>query len=274
MARLLKIGIVGCGAIGTSLAKAITGGFRKKAKLAALYDTDIDKAIKLSDMVSKKKDLYVNSFSHLIMKSNFVIEASSAKCSWSIAKNCLSSRRDIMIMSVGGVVSRLGELKRLSSRYSAKVYIPSGAISGIDALKAAALGKIKSVTLTSKKNPISFSGIEYVKKKGINLKTITKDRILFSGKAKVAVKYFPQNINVAAVLSMAGIGEDKTSVRIIASPKIKKNVHEIRIESEVVNISTRTENILHPDNPKTSYLAVLSAIAVLKQILEPVKIGT
>jgi aspartate dehydrogenase len=98
--------------------------------------------------------------------------------------------------------------------------------------------------------------------------------VLFCGPAKEAVKYFPQNINVAAVLSLAGIGAGKTIVRIIASQAVNKNIHEISVEAQAGNIATRTENILHPENPKTSFLAVLSAQAVLKQILEPVKIGT
>lgn len=274
MEKLLKIGIVGCGAIGTSLAKAVTRDFKKQAELSAIFDIDKNKAKRLLALVSKNKDLSVTSLKQLIEKSETVIEASCAKCSWDIAKKCLTGKRNIMIMSVGGVVGHLKELRRLSLKSSARVYIPSGAISGIDALKAAAIGKIKSVTLTTRKNPISFQGVDYVKKKGIKLDKITKDKVLFSGPAKIAVKYFPQNINVAAVLSIAGIGEEGTKVKIIASPGIKKNIHEIEVVSDAARISTRTENILHPDNPKTSYLAVLSAVAVLKQILEPVKIGT
>ena len=98
--------------------------------------------------------------------------------------------------------------------------------------------------------------------------------MLFSGSARDAIKFFPQNINVAGTLSIAGIGEDKTLVKIIASPEITKNIHEIEIQSEAARINTCTQNLLHPDNPKTSYLAVLSAIATLKQILEPIKVGT
>ena len=270
----LKIGIVGCGAIGTSLARAVAKDFKKQASLAALFDIDKVKAEKLSALVSRNKNLQVTNLSQLITKSNLVIEASSAKCSWDIARNCLKHGRSIMIMSVGGVVSQLNELRSLSARHRVKVYIPSGEISGVDALKAAALGKIKSVTLSTRKNPISFRGVAYVEKQGIKLDKITKDKVLFFGPAKIAVKYFPQNINVAAVLSLAGIGEGKTKVRIIASPGIKKNIHEIKINSDCATITTRTENILHPDNPKTSFLAVLSAVATLKQILEPVKIGT
>jgi aspartate dehydrogenase len=179
-----------------------------------------------------------------------------------------------MIMSVGGVAGRLKQLNALAKNNHSRVYIPSGALSGIDALKAANIGRINKVILTTIKNPASFRGVKYIETRGINLNKIKKDTVLFSGKAAEAVKYFPQNINVAAVLSLAGIGVNKTRVRIIASPEVTRNIHEVRIESGAGNITTRTENVLHPDNPKTSYLAVLSAVAMLKQILGPVKIGT
>ena len=274
MAKLLKIGIVGCGAIGSSLARVIVKDFSRQAKLAALYDIDNRKARGLSKLISRKRDLSAAHLKQLINKSGLVIEAASAASSWDIARSVLSSRRDIMIMSVGGIVNRFKELSTLAKKYNAKVYIPSGAISGIDALKAARIGKIKKVTLTTTKNPLSFRGVKYIEKKGLDLNAIKKDRTLFCGVAKDAVRYFPQNINVAAILSIAGLGEDKTRVKIVASPRINKNVHEIEIESEAARIFTRTENILHPNNPKTSYLAVLSAVAMLKQILEPIKIGT
>ncbi|MDO8662280.1 MAG: aspartate dehydrogenase [Candidatus Omnitrophota bacterium] len=270
----LKIGIVGCGAIGSSLAKVIVKDFSGEAKLCALYDLDNEQAVGLSREVFGRPTLAVPGFNQLIRKSELIIEAASAKASWEIAKLALSHGKDIMIMSVGGVSSRFKQLTVLAKNNGAKVYIPSGAIAGIDALKAANIGKIKKVILTTIKNPLSFKGVEYVEKAGINLGKIKDATVLFSGRAADAVKCFPQNINVAATLSLAGIGEGKTQVRIIASPKVTRNIHEIAIESDAGDIFTRTENILHPDNPKTSYLAVLSAVAMLKQILEPVKIGT
>lgn len=269
----LKIGIVGCGAIGSSLAKIITKRFLKQACVSALYDIDSRKAGELSRLISKKRRLAVVSLQELIKKSDLVIEAASAGVSWDITRQVLKQKRDIMIMSAGGVVAHMEELKALAGRYNSKVYIPSGAISGIDALKAANLGKIKQVTLTTFKNPVSFKEVRYIEEERIDLRRIKKDFVLFSGNAKDAVKYFPQNINVAAILSIAGIGQFKTKVTIIASPRVKRNIHEVRIVSDAGTIYTRTENILHPDNPKTSYLAFLSAVAVLKQILETVKIG-
>ncbi len=264
---------MGCGAIGSSLAKVVARNFPKQAKLSALYDLDASKSKKLAKRFGYGV-LAVKGLNDLIRKSDLVIEAASASASFDIAKAALVLKRDVMIMSVGGVVKGFNTLYRLAVHNNCKVYIPSGAISGIDALKAAAMGRIDKVTLTTTKSPLAFRGVKYIEEKKINLSKINKDVVLFSGKAEDAIKYFPQNINVAAVLSLAGIGINKTHVRVIASPKVVKNVHEIRIESAAADISTRTENILHPDNPKTSYLAVLSAIATLKGILEPIKIGT
>lgn len=274
MTKLLKIGIVGCGAIGSSLAKIIIHDFSRRAKVVALYDKVTDKSEELAKSVLNNKVLAVGSLENLIHKSELVIEAASADSSWDIAKKTLSSGRDIMIMSVGGIVKHINQLSKLGDYNHAKVYIPSGAISGIDALKAATLGKIKSVILTTRKNPLSFKGVKYVLDRKLNLGKIKKDEILFSGTAQQAMRFFPQNINVAGILSIAGIGQLHTRVRIIASPKVNRNIHEIQIQSNAGKIITRTENVLHPDNPKTSYLAVLSAAATLKQILEPVRVGT
>jgi aspartate dehydrogenase len=269
----LRIGIVGCGAIGSSLAKEIVSSFSKESRLVALYDIKPEKSLQLSQKVIKSRKLCVGSLDNLIKKSELVIEASSAEAAWGIARKSLSAGCDIMVMSVGGMVEHLSRLYALARKNNARVYFPSGAISGIDALKAANIGKVSKVVLTTRKHPEAFSGVEYVAKR-FKLNNLKKDKILFSGSASLAVKYFPQNINVAAVLGLAGIGMHKTQVRIIASPYVRKNIHEVAIESDAARIFTRTENVLHPQNPKTSFLAVLAAIATLKQILQPIKIGT
>ena len=272
--KKLSIGIAGCGAIGGSLAKFIAKELRGQARLSGLYDINSLKSRKLSRMVSQSENLAQDTLGGLIAKSRLIIEAASAASAWDIARKSLARRRDVMIMSAGGIVGHIKELSQLARRYNARVYIPSGAISGVDALKASGMGRIKSVTLTTRKHPLSFKEVKYIEQRKINLGRIKKDRLLFNGAAKEAVKYFPQNINVAAVLSIAGIGREKTRVKIIASPATKKNIHEIRITSAAGNIITRTENVLHPQNPKTSFLAVLSAMRALKQIMEPVHIGT
>jgi len=274
MRKKLKIGIVGCGAIGSSLAKAVKKDFCSRAEISALFDLESKRAQALSRSLCGARGIVAKDLAHLIAKSDLVIEAASAKSSWEIAQRVLMKRRDIMIMSVGGIAAHGKKLSALAEKCNARVYIPSGAIAGIDALKSASAGKVKSVTLTTTKNPKAFEGVEYVRKMGVNLSKIKEDIILFSGSAEQAVRCFPQNINVAGILSIAGIGQAKTKVRIVASPKTTKNIHEVRIDSEAATIVTRAENVLHPENPKTSFLAVLSAIATLRQILEPIKVGT
>ncbi|MFH0912849.1 MAG: aspartate dehydrogenase [Candidatus Omnitrophota bacterium] len=269
--KKLRIGIVGCGAIGSSLAKSILADFSAQADLASLYDLEIEKAYNLSSKLNKK--LAALNLEDLINKVDLVIEATKAGFSFDIARKTLLASRDIMVMSVGGIVKQLGELELLAKEKGVRLFIPSGAICGIDGLKALACVKISKVSLTTRKPPQAFLGVPYLLKKKIRLDNITQDTVIFEGSASQAIRAFPQNINVAATLSAAGIGIDNTVVRIVASPGLTRNIHEVEIESEAGRIITRTENLVHPDNPKTSYLAVLSAIATLKQILEPIKIG-
>jgi len=271
---MLHIGIVGCGAIGSSLARIIKNKFKDSCKITALYDIDVLRAFALSKKISPRHNLAVKGLSALISRCDFVIEAASASVSFMVARQSLNKGRSVMIMSVGGLMQGLNKLSVLALRKKAKIYIPSGAISGVDALKASKIGKIKSVTLITRKSPKSFSNVEYVSKKGFKLSALKEDKVLFFGSALEAIKYFPQNINVAAVLSIAGIGAENTKVKIIASPEVKNNVHEVLIESEAGNIFARTQNVLHPDNPKTSFLAVLAAAATLKQVSDPVRVGT
>jgi len=272
--KILKIGIVGCGAIGSSLARTVARDLSRVARLSALFDLDRDRSEGLSRKLTGKKDLATESLDRLISKSDLVIEAAHANCSLDIARKAVSRGKDVMIMSVGGIVSGFAPLAESAYQAKARIYIPSGAIAGIDALKAANLGKVRKVVLTTRKNPLSFKGVKYVQDKKIKLDKIKKDIVLFSGSARQAMKFFPQNVNVAGILSLAGIGAAKTQVKIIASPSALRNIHEIEIVSEAGNVFTRTENVLHPDNPKTSYLAVLSAAAALKQILQASRVGT
>jgi len=270
----IKVGIVGCGTIGTYLARFVSGELKNEIELAALYDAQPARSRALSRRVCASERLAVDNLGKLIARSELVIEAASAQAALSIAKSVLKAGRDVMIMSTGGILGGLKEIASLARRRAAKVYIPSGAIAGIDAVKAASIGRIKEVVLTTTKNPRSFAGSLYFKKKRMTPQSITKDTVLFSGCARKAVKLFPQNINVAAVLGLAGIGDKKTRVKIIASPGTSANSHEISVRSSSGTIRTVTGNVPHPSNPKTSFLAALSAAATLQKIVGPVVIGT
>jgi len=269
----LRIGIIGCGAIGSSLAKFISLDLSKQAELSGLCDVNRESVFKLAVKVGNPK-LVMPDLRTLVKKSDLIIEATGAAAAFEIAKQALSAAKDIMIMSAGGVISRYKELAALAEKKGARIFIPSGAICGLDGLKGLSCAKIRKVTLTTKKPPEAFAGVAYIKDRKIKLDGIIDDTVIFEGSAENAVSAFPQNINVAATLSMAGIGAKETTVRIVASPGAKRNIHEVEIDSDAGKIIARTENVIHPDNPKTSYLAVLSAIAALKGILSPIKIGT
>ncbi len=273
MPKLLKVGIVGCGAIGSSLASYITKEFSQKAQLSGIFDIDMEKAYSLAHNLNNQK-LTVLNLESLINKSDLIIEATKPDSVVEIIKKTLALSKDIMILSVGGIVENYKELFLFAEEKNAHIFIPSGAICGIDGLKAASVGKINKVTLTTKKPAKAFLGNPYVLKRQIRLDNISEETVIFEGNAMTAIRAFPQNINVAVTLSIAGIGPIDTLVRIIASPNVTNNIHEIEIESDCGKITARTENVIHPNNPKTSYLAVLSAAATLKQILEPVKVGS
>lgn len=269
---MIRIGIVGCGTIGAKLAKYIDADLEGKAKVAAISDIDEQKTRKLAGALkSAPKILEADA---LIDVVDLVVEAASAKISFDIAKKTVSAGKDVLIMSTGGLLKNYKTLFDLAKEKEANIYLPSGAICGLDGLKGAKFSKIEKITLTTTKPPEGFKGAPYVTKNNIALEEIKSDTVLFEGDALQAMEGFPANINVAATLSLCGIGSDKTKVKIIASPSITRNIHEVEVEGEFGKLIARTENVPSPDNPKTSYLAILSAIATLNGILERVKIGT
>lgn len=272
MDKKIRIGIIGCGTIGSEIARAVDRDFQSEAILIAISDLDASKTETLRKKLLSKP--LIVDIDNLIEKSDFVIEAASAGISNEIAKKSLTLKKDVMIMSVGGIIKNYTVLFDLARNLGCKIYLPSGALCGLDGIKASALGKIYKVELTTRKPPVSLAGAPFIQKNKIDLDKITSETTIFEGSALEAMEGFPANINVSCVLSIAGIGPQKTTVKIITSPEYKRNTHEIVLEGEAGRIITRTENVPSPSNPKTSYLAVLSAIATLKQILGPAKVGT
>lgn len=270
--KKIKIGLVGCGAMGSEIAKAIDTRFRDKAVLTAISDIDKKKAEGLKKELKGLPDIL--QIDGLIKKADLVIEAASKEVSGEIAKKAISAKKDVMIMSTGGIIKDYRALFDLAERNGCKVYLPSGAILGLDGVKAASLGRISRVELTTRKPPAGLSGAPFIEKNNIDLNKIKTETTIFEGNALEAIEGFPANINVSCALSIAGIGPEKTIVKIVTSPEYKGNTHEIFVEAESGKLVTRAENVPSPRNPKTSYLAVLSVIAALEQILGPVKIGT
>jgi aspartate dehydrogenase len=162
-----------------------------------------------------------------------------------------------------------------ASSNAARLHVPSGAIAGLDAIKAAnSTGELESVELMTRKPPAGLEGAPHVVEQDINLDAVAGEETIFEGTARSAAQAFPSNINVAMALSLAGIGPDQTTVKIVADESLETNVHQITAQGDAGRIETRVQNVPSPRNPKTSYLASLSAIALLDELASQQSIGT
>lgn len=259
-----KIGIIGCGVIGTGIAEFINKKLKNNARIVALCDIDSDKARALSRRV--KPTPSITGLDDLIKKSDLVIEAAGAKISAIVAEKAILHKKDCLIMSTGGLLRKPWVFKKAKEK-GVSIHIPSGAICGLDGLISAGAGKITKVRLTTRKPAKGLIGAPYLKAKGIDIKKIKKETVIYKGNAEDAVRYFPQNVNVAATVSLFGIGPRKTEVRIVTSPEYTRNTHELEVEGDFGRLFARTENLPSRRNPKTSQLAIFSALAKLKEVV-------
>jgi len=267
----VKICIIGCGAIGTTIARAVED--MPRIETTFLTDRSQECATRLQEKA--KKVVYVPDIVPVLNEIELVVEAASQEAARYYVPLALSAGVDVLIMSVGvlGDEQFQSDTFRLAKRKEAKIYLPSGAIGGIDALCAASLEDIEEVTLTTTKPPSAFGGNPWLESKGIRPEEIRVRTELFDGPARDAIRHFPQNINVAATISLAGIGFDKTRIRIVCDPQVKTNEHHIRARGKFGELDVVTRNVPSPRNPKTSYLAAMSAISAIKKITGHTWIG-
>src|SRR5262245_44586038 len=166
------------------------------------------------------------------------------------------------------------KLERAAEKGGALLSVPSGGIGGLDALKAACVAGVDEVTIAVTKPPAAWKGIPYVETLAVDLSRLRQAHVLFDGPAREGVPLFPANVNIAAVLSMAGVGFDRTRLKVVADPALLHNTHYIEIRGKTGNISVKLENVPAPENPKTAWLACYSALAALKAAKSPIRYGT
>lgn len=268
----MKIGLIGCGAIGRTIAVAMD---RTEAIGSVfLFDRSEEQARSLATRLEKA--VHVTSIDELIKDSQLVVEAASQAAVEEYAPKVLWAGRDLMLMSVGALADdKLADhLRKLAREKGCKIFIPTGAIAGVDGVRCAAEGRIDEVTLETRKPPRALVGTEAVERMGVDLESLREEKVLFDGTARQAVKDFPQNINVAAALSLAGVGFDNTRVRIIADPRVNTNQHTITLRGSFGEMRSWVSNYPHPDNSKTSYLSALAAISMVRKIAGAFWVGS
>ena len=264
-----KVGLVGCGTIGSQLAMAVDSGKVANASLVSLFDVVENNAQGLKSKMRGKPSAYSDFDRFISSDIDIVVEAASQEAVRKFGKMILRAGKDLMVMSVGALADRafLSELLQAASENGSRIYVPTGAIAGIDAVRTVR-HLLESVTLTTTKSPKALAGAPFFETSKIKLDEITEWTVIYEGAASDAVKAFPANVNVAAVLSLAGIGADKTKVRIVADPVATTNQHEIVATGSFGEIRIAVSNVPSPGNPKTSFLAVLSAIECLRSICD------
>ncbi|HUR25302.1 MAG TPA: aspartate dehydrogenase [Candidatus Thermoplasmatota archaeon] len=254
----MKVGIVGTGAIGSEVARAASAMDGIDAVL--LYDIDPDATKQLRSLPRTK---VAASATALVDAVDLVVECANKGVVQTVIHDALAKGKRAMLLTIGAMADDKlrEELIGLARKHGGKIYLPSGAVMGVDGVKAAAEGDLKSVTLVTTKPP---AGLQ----KGTDRWTM-----LFSGPAREAVEQFPKNVNVAATLSLAGLGFDQTHVQVAIDPLATRNSHKVIIEGSFGRARIEVENLPSPTNPATSYLASLSAVALLRRIVSPVEIG-
>lgn len=269
--KLLSVGIIGLGAIGSRLVEILSKEFSNEARVDFLCDR---KRVRVHEIQKKwAPKARALSWSALVDRADLIIEAASQEIALPIAKKALQQNKQVLILSVGGLLEWDG-LSLIARKTKGRLWIPSGALAGVDGLLAASHGTIRKVTLTTRKPLAGLEGAPYLDQKKIRLNKIKEPTLVFEGDAAEAIRAFPKNVNVAATLALAGLGPRKTRVRIFASPTYRRNQHEVEIEGDFGFIQTKVENLPSKTNPRTSELAILSAVATLKKILGRIHIGS
>ncbi len=269
---MVRVGLVGCGTIGEQLARTIQRRYPHAARLVALHDTNTARARRVQRSLRAPRPALV-ALTPLIRRCDLILEAASVDAARRVLPAALRAHRTVLVMSVGALLTDRAWRQALR-RSRGRVLIPSGALAGLDGVRAMAAGQIARVTLTTSKPPRALAASPYVRHRYPQIASWRRPRVLFRGSPRQAVKAFPQNINVAAALALAA-GRFGARARIIiaADPRLRGNRHEVLVEGDTGRIRCTVESRASR-NPKTSLLAVRSAVTALGRLFDQVAIPT
>ncbi|MFP8782653.1 aspartate dehydrogenase [Planococcus plakortidis] len=258
----MNIGIIGTGNIATYLLEQVNENQMVDGRITAVFGRNVEAGTRLKERFGM--EFYTDLDEFLSAPVDTVVEAVTVDAARLFISQVIERQKDLIVSSIGVFkdFAFLEELTNLAEANGTKLYLPSGAIGGLDVLQSAkALGGLKTVRLTTRKSPESL-GME-----------TDREQVLFDGTAFDAIGNFPKNINVALVLAIAGIGMHETKVRIIVDPDVKRNTHTIEAQGDFGKMQLQVENHPMAANPKTSMLAALSILSVLQNKGGALRIG-
>ncbi|MEO3428707.1 aspartate dehydrogenase [Pelagibius sp. CAU 1746] len=270
MSDQITVAIAGFGAIGYAVAEALDAGKLPGLSLAAVSARDTAKAE--GRMAGFKRPVPVLPYQDLAA-ADVVIECLPAAHFAELARSVLGQGKTLIPLSVGALLPR-PELIDLAREKGGTIVVPTGALLGLDAVRACAEGPVESVTLVTRKPPGGLAGAPHLVENDISVENLTEPKLVFEGTARDGAKGFPANVNVAAALSLAGIGPDKTSLQIWADPTVTRNTHTVRVEADAARLTMTIENVPTEENPKTGKITALSVLATLRRMAGPLRVGT
>lgn len=270
MTQELTVGIAGLGAIGLHLARALDQGVQG-LRLVAVSARDQAKAA--ANLAGFKHKPALVSLAELAEHADIVVEAAPAAVFEEVAKAAIERGRVFVPSSVGALLPRMHLVER-AKQTGARIIVPTGALLGLDAVRAAAEGNVSTVTIETRKPPGGLVGAPYLDLHKIDVSVITTPTLIFKGNAFDAAQGFPANVNVAAALALAGIGPERTMVEIWADPGVTRNMHTIRVEADEVRLTMTIENVPSVENPRTGKITPLSILACLRGMTSTLKVGS
>ena len=265
-----RVGIAGLGAVGLEVARRLIDDAIPGLTLAAVSVRDADKARRNLPQIGDMIDLRTPAA--LADDCDIVVECLPPAVFRETAVAAIDKGRIFMPLSVAQLLQNWDLVERAKER-GARILVPTGGLIGFDAVRAAAEGAVKSVNMITRKPPNGLDGAPYLKERGISLAKLDKPMKVFDGSAREGARGFPQNVNVAAALSLAGVGPDKTHLEIWADPALKLNTHRIEVDADTARFSMTIENV-PSENPKTGKIVALSTVATLRGLVATLKVGT
>jgi aspartate dehydrogenase len=267
--RQRSVALAGLGAIGLEVARRLDRGVEGLRLVCAADRDPVRARTKLAGLAAPPEVVDIAG----LAAADIVVEAMPAAMFGQVADAAVEAGRVLVPCSVGALLRRMDLVGR-ARETGARIVVPSGAILGLDGVRAAAEDRVARVMIETRKPPRGLAGAPYLERNGIDVAAITAARVVFEGNALEGAEGFPANVNVAAALALAGIGPERTVLRIWADPAVTRNTHTITVEAEAARFTVAIEGVPDPDNPRTGRLTPLSVIACLRGLVSTLKVGS
>jgi aspartate dehydrogenase len=267
----IRIAIAGFGTIGREVARRLDRGDVPGLVLTAVAARDREKAERNAAALASPPK--VVAIAELPAHADVVVECAPSRHFGEVARATLEAGRTLVPLSVGALLDHI-DLVEVARAKGGRILVPTGALLGLDAVRAVSEGTVHSVEIVTRKPPAGLAGAPLVVQRGIDVTALREPLLLFEGSAREAIKGFPANVNVAVALSLAGIGADRTRIQIWADPGVRHNKHTIQVRSDTSDLTMTVENTPTTENPATGKVVAPSVIALLRRLTAPMVVGT